>query len=125
MLNFLRSQKLHFQIQRFHELGIFLKNSPFPFTLGQKEVADLVELRVNSELPLESIEDLTAEKRKLDVNLSGKLSADAANTLGRGTLTHNTSFQEEDVLHTLFDQIVGDAGANNATADNDYVGSVR
>jgi hypothetical protein len=124
VLNFPRAQECYFPAQSLDQASIVLENRALSLICGEKEVTDLVKLGINSEFSLEPVEHFPAEQRELDINLGGELSPDPPDAFGRSALAHCVSFQEEDVLHAHFDQVIGDADADYPAPDNDNLSSI-
>ncbi len=71
--------------------------------------------------PLEHADRL---ERQPDVGLVGKLMTDAAGVLpGRTGRQHLLALEHDDVGDTAAGEMIRDAGAHAATADNDHVSS--
>src|SRR5262249_9010596 len=88
----------------------------------QEQIADLPVSGVDPELLLETLEDADRLEREPDLGLGGKLAADAAGRLARGACPDRFALEHEHVLHATPGEMIGDAAAHHAAADDDHAG---
>ncbi len=88
----------------------------------QEEVA--VALVVDAADPVERLELGHRAQRDLHVELIRELRADAARRLARRAAGERLPLEQDDVLHPLLGQVVGDARAHGTATDDHDLGSL-
>src|ERR1700694_2229051 len=84
------------------------------------QVADLAEVGRHPDLLLEALQEGDAAHPDPDVDLARELLADAAGVPRRGARPELAAFEEDDV-HALPCEVIGQRAAHHAAADDDYV----
>ena len=92
--------------------------------LGEKEhIAALAQADRLAKLSFEALEHADALDRQPDVDLAAELVADAAGALAGSALAEQlAALEDQHVGLAAKRQVVGQAGAHDAPADNDHVG---
>src|ERR1700730_1818445 len=119
-LRFFRRDDAHVDAQAPLERDARLEAAQVLFVRDQEEIADLLEARVDAELLREILEHAEALEREADLRLGRELGADAARGLAGGAAADCLALEDDDVTLATPGQVIGDAAADHAAADDDH-----
>src|SRR2546426_452262 len=95
--------------------SLFVRTPATPPVVGdiavlgdEKEVADLMKVRVGPDLVGETLDMRERALRELDVDLARELKTNAAGILARRSGSEPIAFDNEDIAHTLLREVVRD-----------------
>jgi len=100
-----------------------LERHDVPFLGDEKEVADLMELRVDAHFVPECFEPRQRTLREPDVHLGRELQPDAAGVLAGRPVAQTVALEHDDAAGTAKAEVIRDRRTDDASADDDDVGA--
>src|SRR5438445_787398 len=88
----------------------------------EKQVTDLMEMRIGPDLLRESLDVRQRALGELHVDLARELQPNAARVLPSRARAESVAFENENIAHTFLCQVVCDGSADDHATDDDHIG---